>query len=49
MFAIAVMIVNYPIKSASEAILKGIGKEFDESNETMRWLKWKNAIRKKKN
>lgn len=39
MFAITVMIVNYSIKSASEAILKGVVKEFDDSNETMRWLK----------
>lgn len=39
MFAITVMIVNYSIKSALGAILKGSKKECDDSNETMRWLK----------
>ena len=38
MFAITVMIVNYPIKSASEVLLKGSEKEFDDSNKTLRWL-----------
>lgn len=34
MFAITVMIVNYPIKSASEVLLKGSKKEYDGPNES---------------